>query len=120
MIIDLCWLLHLSLALNVHRLHHLQIKFARMAPSPRGGTARPVPSGTLLLRHIRKLATFTDQGEIDDAAIFIDANVIAWIGRDTDLPPEFASADEAMDLSHHVVIPGELSRTSRHFSPFFP
>ena len=94
-----------------HSRYHFNI--ADMASTDRGGTARTVPSGTVLLRHIRKLATFTAQGEIDDAAIHIAANVIVWVGADADLPVEHATADEELDLSLHVVIPGAL-----HVSPF--
>lgn len=77
-----------------------------MASPERGGTARPVPSASLLLRNIRKLATFTEQGEIDGAAIYIESNIIVWVGSDLELPSEYATADEVLDLSVHVVIPG--------------
>ena len=65
-----------------------------------------MPAGTLLLRHIRKLATFTDQGEIDDAAVYIKGNVIVWVGPDAELPSEHTHADTALELQQHVVIPG--------------
>lgn len=96
-----------------------------MASTERGGTARPVPAGSLLLRHIRKLATFTEQGEIDDAAIFIESNVVVWVGLDADLPGEHAAADLVLDMSLHVVIPGGLHYTlppsaAPNLTLFFP
>lgn len=138
---------------------------------PRGGLPRAVPSGTMLLRHIRRsalrrrslpntspqpsparldldptqslrhpardenrvqiqrlccailqcphiftgfndvlpcgrLATFTEQGELSDAAVFVRDNVIEWVGRDAELPPALSTADTVLELRDHVMIPG--------------
>ncbi len=54
----------------------------------------------------RRLATFTDQGEIDDAAVFVRGNVVEWVGRDADLPAPLSDADAVLELHDHVMIPG--------------
>ncbi len=73
----------------------------------RAGTARPIPTGTLLLTKIKSLATFNDfLGEINGAAIYIEGNVIKWVGRMEDLPATMATADRVLDMSAHVVLPG--------------
>ena len=46
-------------------------------------------------------------GEIEDAAIYIQGNVITWVGKDCDIPLEFMQADEVVDSSNHIVIPGD-------------
>ena len=73
----------------------------------RGGTARPVPTTTLLLRNIQRLVTLSaDLGEIDDAAVFVRGNVIQWVGTTADLPEEFSEADTVLVMQNRVVLPG--------------
>jgi cytosine/adenosine deaminase-related metal-dependent hydrolase len=48
---------------------------------------------------------------LKDAAIFCRDGFIEQIGSQTDLPQ---SADEVLDLSHHIVLPG-LINTHHHF-----
>lgn len=82
-----------------------------------GGTPRPVPGGTLLLRDIEVLATMNDLlGDIRDAAVFVDRNVIKWVGETEDIPPEYASADCVLSLKNRVVIPGMVSLRSSNAS----
>ena len=82
--------------------------------APRAGTARPVPTGSILLAHIKTLSTHNaDLGEISDAAVYIKANAIEWVGPTADLPKELQHADAIHDLSMHVVMPG-LVNTHHH------
>lgn len=75
--------------------------------APCAGVAAAVPETTLLLTHIsRMLPLHESLGELDDAAIFVDANVIRWAGRTADLPPQYQAADEVLKLSDRVVMPG--------------
>ena len=53
-----------------------------------------------------RLATFTEQGELSDAAIFVRGNVIEWVGRDSELPQALSTADTVLELRDHVMIPG--------------
>jgi imidazolonepropionase-like amidohydrolase len=79
----------------------------------RAGTARPIPTGTLLLTRIRSLATFNySLGEITGAAVYVEGNVIKWVGKMENLPAELTTADRVLDMSAHVVLPG----TFRHCS----
>ncbi len=67
--------------------------------------------GTLLVRNARLLATFDDQGrEFELGAIFVRDNVIERVGSTRELP---AVADQVLDLSDHVVLPG-LVNTHHH------
>lgn len=76
----------------------------------RAGCARAVPQSTLLAKNIQRLLTLSaDLGEIDDAAVYVKGNVIQWVGATADLPKEYQSADEVLDLSHRVVIPGMVN-----------
>jgi imidazolonepropionase-like amidohydrolase len=71
------------------------------------------PPATLLLKNIHTLTTFNDElGEISKAAIFIRGNAIEWVGQTSALPEELGTADEVIDMSTHVVIPG--TRTNYH------
>ncbi len=67
---------------------------------------------TLLVRNATLLATFDDQErEIEDGGIFIRDGFIEQVGPTPELPAE---ADEVLDLSGHVVLPG-LINTHHHF-----
>ena len=69
---------------------------------------------TLLVQHIHTLATMdAERRELQDAAIFVQDGVIEWVGLTDDIPPHLTSADEVLNLSHHVVIPG-LVNTHHH------
>lgn len=62
------------------------------------------------MQDIATLATFNDAGdEISDAAIFIQGNVIQWVGKTSDLPQEYSSADKVLSLKDHVLMPGMVS-----------
>jgi cytosine/adenosine deaminase-related metal-dependent hydrolase len=66
---------------------------------------------TLLLRHATLLATMDDAGrEIADGGVYITDGVITAVGPTDTLPD---SADEIIDLSGHVVMPG-LVNTHHH------
>lgn len=67
---------------------------------------------TLLLKNIRHLATMdAARRELSDAAIFIRDNLVEAVGPLEEMPAE--NADRAIDLSHHVVLPG-LVNTHHH------
>jgi 8-oxoguanine deaminase len=67
---------------------------------------------TLLVRHADLLVTMDDQRrEIPDGGLFIRDGFIEQVGQTIDLPP---TADETLDLSHHVLLPG-LINTHHHF-----
>ncbi len=67
---------------------------------------------TLLVRHAHVLATMDDDGtEIADGGLFAVDGFIKQVGRTADLPD---TADEVVDLSGHVVLPG-LINTHHHF-----
>lgn len=67
---------------------------------------------TILLKNIRCLATMDDEDrELNDAWILIRDRVVERLGSADDDPPE--DADRAIDLSHHVVLPG-LVNTHHH------
>lgn len=75
---------------------------------------KPIPTGSILLTHIKQLATHnTELGEICDAAVFIRGNLIEWVGLTTDLPKQLQQADVVHDLSDHVALPG-LVNTHHH------
>ena len=81
----------------------------------RAGTVRQVPSGTILLKHIQLLATHNaDLGEISDAAVYVEGNVIKWVGVTADLPSSSQTADLVLDMKHRVVMPGLVN--SHHHS----
>ncbi|EFJ49445.1 hypothetical protein VOLCADRAFT_89869 [Volvox carteri f. nagariensis] len=82
---------------------------------PRAGVPRAPPNHTLFIRDISYLATQNDAlGEITQAGIFIRGNVIEWVGKMSDLPPELAeSADNVIDGKGHVFLPG-LVNTHAH------
>ncbi len=67
---------------------------------------------SLLVKHARVLATVDGNGtEIVDGAMFIVDGFIDRVGPTGDLPTE---ADEVLDLSDHVVLPGFVN-THHHF-----
>ncbi len=66
---------------------------------------------TLLIKNARVLVTMDEQRrEIADGALFIRNNVIEQVGYSADLPAE---ADDVIDASGHVVVPG-LINTHHH------
>ena len=67
---------------------------------------------TLLIKHIHTLMTMDDQRrEISDGALFVRGRVIEAIGTSAALA--HYTADETLELPHHVVIPG-LINTHHH------
>lgn len=76
----------------------------------RAGTSRAIAQTTLLAKNIQRLLTLNSKlGEIDDAAIYVKANIIQWVGTTADLPEEYKTADVMLDLSSRVVIPGMVN-----------
>jgi 8-oxoguanine deaminase len=66
---------------------------------------------TLLIKNARVLVTMdATRREINDGALFIRGNVIEQVGSSADLPQ---SADEVIDATNHVVLPG-LINTHHH------
>lgn len=62
-----------------------------------------MPSGTILLKDIATLATHDSQlGELQNAAIYIRGNEIAWVGPMHQLPADMQEADQTLELSNHV------------------
>ena len=69
---------------------------------------------TLLLKHARLLITMDDAGTTyRDGAIFVENNVIRWVGNSADLPLKYQSADTVLDATDKVVLPG-LINTHHH------
>jgi len=67
---------------------------------------------TLLVRHAQVLVTMDDGGtEIVDGGLYAVDGFIQQVGATSDLPD---TADEVVDLSGHVVLPG-LINTHHHF-----
>jgi 8-oxoguanine deaminase len=67
---------------------------------------------TILIRHIHTLVTMDDERrEITDGGILIHDNVIEQVAPTAQLP---ATADQVIDLSGHIVLPG-LVNTHHHF-----
>lgn len=67
---------------------------------------------TLLIKHAEVLVTMDDhRREIPDGGLFIRDGFIEQVGQSAQLPQ---SADEVLDLSGHVVLPG-LINTHHHF-----
>ncbi|MFL9925715.1 8-oxoguanine deaminase [Herbaspirillum lusitanum] len=68
-------------------------------------------SKTLLIKNAAIVVTMNDsRDEIKNGAIYIRDNIIEQVGNSADLPQ---SADEIIDASHHVVLPG-LINTHHH------
>jgi len=67
---------------------------------------------SLVVKHARLLATMDSQRrEIEDGGLYIEDGFIRQVGRTEDLPQR---ADEELDLTDHVVLPG-LVNTHHHF-----
>lgn len=67
---------------------------------------------SLVVKHARLLATMDSQRrEIEDGGLYIEDGFIRQVGRTEDLPQK---ADEELDLTDHVVLPG-LVNTHHHF-----
>lgn len=80
----------------------------------KAGDARPVLTRSLLVRDIQLLATLDSTlGDIRDAAIYIEGNVIQWVGASKDLTEIHTKADEVISLPSRVIIPG-LINTHHH------
>ena len=63
---------------------------------------------TLLVKNIELLATFDDERrEIKDGAIYVRDNVIETVGSSSDIGA--MPADQTLDLSGHVVMPGMVN-----------
>src|SRR5690554_4783350 len=63
--------------------------------------------GTVLVRQAHTLVTMDcDRREISDGGVFIRDNVIEQVGPTSELPSE---ADEIIDLSGHIVMPGMVN-----------
>jgi len=67
---------------------------------------------TLLIKNIHTLVTMDDvRREIKDGGLYIQDGFIQQVGKTADLP---ADADEIVDLTNHIVLPG-LVNTHHHF-----
>lgn len=67
---------------------------------------------TLLLKNIHTLVTMdSERRELRDAAMFVRDGVIEAVGTLADMPQP--TADEVLDLRHHIVLPG-LVNTHHH------
>ncbi|KAK9802882.1 hypothetical protein WJX73_000650 [Symbiochloris irregularis] len=67
----------------------------------------PARQRSLLVKNIKVLATFNQEhGDIEDAAIYVEGPEIKWVGKSSSLPGHYQSADQVLDLSHCVAIPG--------------
>jgi cytosine/adenosine deaminase-related metal-dependent hydrolase len=69
---------------------------------------------TLLLRDIKQLITMDPQlGDISNAAVFVEDNLIAWVGQSSSIPPQYQEADTVLSLPTHLIHPG-LINTHHH------
>src|SRR5512143_2581201 len=66
---------------------------------------------TLLIKHAHLLTMDDHQTELSDGGLFIENGFISKVGATRDLP---STADEVLDLTGHVVLPG-LVNTHHHF-----
>ena len=81
----------------------------------RAGSPRPVPSRSLLVRDIQILATLdAGLGDIREAAIYVEDNVIKWVGASADIPKD-TTADDTISFPNRVLIPG-LVNIHHHMS----
>ena len=83
----------------------------------RAGHPRKIPTGTLLVKDISNLATLDEKiGELKDAAIYVEGNIIAWVGQTAELPDKFKSADQVVSLADRTVAPGLVNTHREHLS----
>ena len=69
---------------------------------------------TILLKNARLLITMNDADEnIADGAMFVRDNLIAWIGKSSEIPAEMQTADRLINATDKVVLPG-LINTHHH------
>lgn len=69
---------------------------------------------TILVKNARLLITMNDAGErIPNGALFARGNVIEWVGDTAVLPPHYHTADQIIDATDQVVLPG-LVNTHHH------
>src|SRR5450432_1788655 len=69
---------------------------------------------TLLIKHAHVLATMDDQGrEIFDGALLVRDHLIEAVGTTAELADLGRTANEVIDLTDHVVLPG-LVNTHHH------
>ena len=70
---------------------------------------------TILVKNARLLITMNDGGEnIADGAMYVREKVIVWVGRSSEIPVEFETADRLINATDKVVLPG-LINTHHHF-----
>lgn len=70
---------------------------------------------TLLIRNAHTLVTMdADRREILDGALFAEGPEIRWVGPTSDLPDEFAQADQVIHARDKLVLPGFVN-THHHF-----
>lgn len=75
---------------------------------------------TLLLKHIYYLCTQdVTIGDLRDAAVRVESNVVTWVGRTQDLPAELQAADTVLELRDSVVIPGMICTHTHLFHSLF-
>jgi cytosine/adenosine deaminase-related metal-dependent hydrolase len=68
----------------------------------------------MLVRNARLLITMNDAGEnIANGAMFVRDNVIAWVGKSSEIPIEYETADRLISATDKVVLPG-LINTHHH------
>ena len=71
-------------------------------------------STSLLIKHARLLITMDDAGNsYADGAIFVQDNVIQWVGKSAEIPPQYKTADTILNATDKVVLPG-LVNTHHH------
>lgn len=69
---------------------------------------------SILLKNARLLITMNDAGEtIPDGALFVQDNVIEWVGKSSEIPAGYATAVRTIDATDKVVLPG-LVNTHHH------
>ncbi|MEP7134674.1 MAG: 8-oxoguanine deaminase [Chloroflexota bacterium] len=66
---------------------------------------------TLLIKHAHLLTMDDHHTELSDGGLFIENGIISKVGATRELP---SAADEVLDLTGHVVLPG-LVNTHHHF-----
>jgi 8-oxoguanine deaminase len=65
---------------------------------------------TILLKNIHTLLTMDEQRrEINNGAIFIRDGIIEFVGKTTELPGIYQTADETLSLPKHIIMPGMVN-----------